>query len=78
MNVLRNKHAYIIINGSYEGICVEFEQKTTTLDFLLSNCQKVLKIFYDWPVKYYFSDDFDIWYMECSSVVYIFHKGIIS
>ena len=25
-NVLRNYQTYIIINGSYEGICVEFEQ----------------------------------------------------
>ena len=24
-NVLRNQHTYIIINGSYEGICVKFE-----------------------------------------------------
>ena len=24
----RNHHTYIIMNGSYEGVCVEFEQKT--------------------------------------------------
>ena len=45
-NVLRNLHTYIITNSPYEGICVEFEQKKT-LDFLLSNCHQVLKIFYD-------------------------------
>ena len=34
---------------------VEFERKNnTTLVLLLSNCQQVLKIFYDSPVKYYF------------------------
>jgi len=43
--VLRNKHTYIIISGSYEGFCLEFEQKTTTT--LLSNCPQVLKIVYD-------------------------------
>jgi len=26
-------HTYIIINASYEGICVEFERKTTQLWF---------------------------------------------
>ena len=35
-----------MIDGSYEGICVEFEQKNkTTLDFLLSDCPQVLNIF---------------------------------
>jgi len=38
----------IIINASYEGICVEFERiKLTTLVFLLSNCLQVSKFFYD-------------------------------
>jgi len=52
----RNKHAYIyLINASYEGIRVEFESKNTTkLVFLLSKCPRVLKIIYDWPIKYYF------------------------
>jgi len=46
---------YIIINASYEGIYVEFERKNnTTLVFLLSNYPQVLKVFYDFPVKYYF------------------------
>ena len=36
------------------------EKKPTTLVFLLSNCPHVLKIFYDWPIKYYF-DDFCVW-----------------
>jgi len=30
------------MNGSCEGICVEFEQKTK-LDFLLSSCPQALK-----------------------------------
>jgi len=34
-----------MIDGSYEGICVEFEQKNKTLDFLLSDCPQVLNIF---------------------------------
>jgi len=32
-----------MINGVYEGICVEFEQKTTTLDFQL----EVIRLCYD-------------------------------
>ena len=36
------------------------EKNNTTLVFLLSNCPQVLKIFYDWPIKYYF-DDFCVW-----------------
>jgi len=36
-------HTYIIINGFYEGISVEFERKrNTTLVYLLSNCPQVL------------------------------------
>ena len=47
-NDLRSWHTYIIINGFYEGIGVEFEKKSnTTLVFLLSSCPQVLKIFYD-------------------------------
>ena len=43
------------MNGSYERICVEFERKNnTTLVYLLTYCPQVRKIFYDWPVKYYF------------------------
>ena len=50
--------ANIITNFSYEEICVEFERKkTTALVFLLSNCPQVLKIFYNWPFKYYFDYD---------------------
>ena len=30
------------------------EKNITSLDFLLSNCLQLLKIFYDSPVKYYF------------------------
>jgi len=34
-------HNYIIINASYEGICVEFKIKhNTSLIFLLLNCPK--------------------------------------
>ena len=45
------------------------------------NCPQVLKIFYDWPVKYYF-DDFGTHVYDYSNIrssldVYIFHKGII-
>jgi len=39
-----------MINTSCEGICVEFERKYNTTFKL----PQVLKIFYDWPVKYYF------------------------
>ena len=36
------------MNASYERISVEFEGKNyTTLVFLLTNCPKVLKIFYN-------------------------------
>ena len=53
-NILRNKHAWIIINAAYEGICVDFERKKhTTVVVLLSNWPQVLRIVYDWPVKYY-------------------------
>ena len=38
------------MNGSYEGICVEFESKNnTTLGCPLSNYPQVLKHFYDQP-----------------------------
>ena len=37
--ILRNKHTYIVINAFYEGICVEFQRKNSTLlVFLLFNC----------------------------------------
>jgi len=44
-NILRNQLTYIIINASYERICVEFSKKNnnTALVFLLSNCLQVLK-----------------------------------
>jgi len=32
------------VNASYEAICIEFEQKTTTLDLLLSNSSQILKV----------------------------------
>ena len=42
---LQNKHTYIMINDSNEGICVEFRRKNyTTLVYLLSNCRQLLKI----------------------------------
>jgi len=46
---------FIITNASYKGICVEFERKNnnTTLVFLQPNFPQVLKLFYDWSVKYY-------------------------
>jgi len=47
-------HTYIIINASYEEICIEFQRKNnTTLNSLHLNCPQVLNIFYHWPVKYY-------------------------
>ena len=53
------------MNGSYEGICVEFESKKT---------QPWVAHF---PITHkYFV--FDYWAIESSSVVYIFNKGIIS
>jgi len=59
--ILKNKHTYIIINASYEGICVEFKNKNNaTLVFLLLNCWQELKIFYDWPLKYNFCQ---FWHM---------------
>ena len=43
---LRNKRSYIMINASNKGIYIEFWRKNnTTLVYLLSNCQQVLKIF---------------------------------
>ena len=36
------------------------EKNNTTLGFLLSYCPQVLKIFHDWPVKYYF---WQFWFM---------------
>ena len=57
----------------------EFERKknNTTLFFLLSKCPQVLKIFYDWPVKFD-CEDFDIWLLGSSLVYNIFNKAIIS
>ena len=53
------------MNGSNEAIRVEFEWKKAKQHcfFLLSNCPKVLKIFYDLPVKYYVGD-FIIWLLD--------------
>ena len=31
--MLSNKYTYIIINASYEGICVEFERKQHKIGF---------------------------------------------
>jgi len=37
----------MLLNASFEGICVKFERKNNTnLVFLLSNCQQGLNIFY--------------------------------
>ena len=51
INVLNNcYHTCIILNASYEGICVEFERKKKKHKkycFLLLNCLQVLNIFYD-------------------------------
>ena len=47
--MLRNNHTYVIINGYYEGICVEFEQKNKkTLDFLT-----LLQIASKYYISYY-------------------------
>ena len=48
------------------------------IGFLLSNCPQVLKLFYEWPVKYCF-DDLGIWLLGymISSVVYIFYLEAI-
>ena len=52
----------MLINASYEGICVKFKTETNneTVVFLLSSCLQVLKIFYDCPLNIIF-DDFVIW-----------------
>jgi len=51
----------MLINASYEGICVKFKTETNneTVVFLLLNCLQVLKIFYDCPLNI-ISDDFVI------------------
>jgi len=61
------------------------EKSKTTLDFLLSNCPQVLKIFYDKPVKYYF---WRFWYMitclwhwvqlSIYSIRALFHKYFVA
>jgi len=39
----------------WRNLCRVWKKKNnTTIVLLLSNCPPVLKIFYDWPVKYYF------------------------
>jgi len=60
--LLTNLQTYIIINAK-------------TLFLILSNCPQVLKIFSDWPVKYYC---WSIWWLSHSAVyTCIFHRGII-
>ena len=51
---------YIIINVSYEGICVEFGRKNNPTVFLLSNSLQVLKSFVTDPLNIIF-DEFGSW-----------------
>ena len=59
-----------MVNASNKGICVEFWRKNnnTTLIYLFSNCLQVLKLGWTNLLNIILT----------SSVVYIFHKGIIS
>ena len=50
----------------WRTLCWVWEKKQHNNVFLLSNCHQVLKIFYDWPVKYRFWDDFGIWLLGCT------------
>ena len=62
---------FIILNTPSEWIYVEFErEKNTILVFLFSICLQVIQIFYDWPVKYNFLDDFGIWLL-CNRIEFI-------
>ena len=38
----------------WRNLCWVWNKRNTTSVFLLSNYSQELKIFYDWPVKYYF------------------------
>jgi len=59
-NSFRNNHTYIIINVSYEGICVQFERrKHPTLVFLLSSCPQTLNYFMTDPSNIIL-DDFGV------------------
>ena len=51
------------------------KENSTTLVFLLSNCKQVPKILYD-PLNIISIYDYSA--IGSSSVVHIFHKGIIS
>ena len=47
----------------WRNLCCLSKKNNSTLIFLLSNCLRVLTIFYDWQVKYYFWR-FRIWLLR--------------
>ena len=68
---------YIMIYATYEVSVLYLKRRNnTTFVSLLSNCLQV-KIFYDWCIVFTISV-YDYYAIGLSSVVYIFHKGIIS
>jgi len=51
-----------MINASCEGICVEFERKTTQhWFFYFQIARKYKQIFYDWYILHFIYDNFGIW-----------------
>ena len=65
----------IIINASYDEICVEFERKTT--QHCLLHVHVVQKILNGWPVlKIFISGDFSLWLQVLS--LYLLMPGINS
>ena len=58
--IVRNKLKYIVINASYEGICVEFEKTHNhNIGFFTFKLTASTNNRLSWPVKYLF-DNFGI------------------